>query len=326
MNSSGLPLISVLMPAYNCRDFLPEAIGCVLDQTLDDLELIIVDDGSKDGSESVLQEFSSRDARVRVVRQENQGAGAALNTALELARGTFIARMDADDLAPPHRFAEQVDFLSKHPDITVVGGWHRTFGAVEERIWEFPTEPNHLKAAMLFRNPISHPTVMMRHDAFQQFGWRYSTRRNFPEDYDLWISMSERHEFANIPTVYLDYRILPSAIAPSGRRHWPETVIGIQSRLLERMGIAPIERQRMIHSALAFDEIPAKADFLSEAHAWLIQILEHNRRRSTLNETGLARVLTGRYVALVRTASRHGLEIEGLADSPFREHVNMPLP
>jgi glycosyltransferase involved in cell wall biosynthesis len=320
------PLISVLMPTYNCREFLGESIDCILNQTLDDLELIIVDDGSTDDSPSLLHAIASRDNRVRVVRQENVGTGVALNVAIELARGKYLARMDADDLTPPQRFAEQTAFLDAHTEITVVGGWHRTFGAVENKVHEFPTDPNHLKAALLFRNPISHPTVMMRHQAFQENGWRYSPRRQFPEDYDLWITIAERHELANIPKLYLDYRILPSAIVPNVRRHWPEEMIAIQCRLLARLGLIPNEQQRAIHYSLAFDEIRAEPEYIAQAHAWLLDILHHNQRRGVLDEQGLNRALTGRYIALVRAASRSETKIEGLANSSFRQYVTIPLP
>jgi len=321
----GSPLISVLMPSFNCGPFLAESVGSILAQTLDDLELIIIDDGSTDDSPSVLSALSSADDRVRVVRQENQGAGAALNAALELATGKYLARMDADDRTPPQRFAEQLQFLESHPQVAVVGGWHRTFGAVESRVQEFPTEPNHLKAAMLFRNPISHPTVMMRRAAFAENGWRYSTRRNFPEDYDLWITIAHTHEFANIPKVYLDYRITAAAAESNARRHWPEEVISIQCRLLARMGLFPDDRERAIHTALAFDQIREETEFIAAAHAWLLKIRDHNKRKPALDDNGLARVLTGRYIALFRAATRAGIEIDGLAESPFRRYVEIPL-
>ncbi|MGA2233407.1 MAG: glycosyltransferase family 2 protein [Tepidisphaeraceae bacterium] len=163
------------MPTFNCRHTLAEAIGCILAQTLGDFELIIVDDGSTDDSARVIEEVAAQDNRVRAVRQGNRGVGAALNTGLDIARGEYLARMDADDRTPPERFAEQIAYLAANPAITVVGGWHRTFGAIEGRVHEFPTEPARLKAVMIFRNPMSHPTVMMRHQAFKENGWRYET-------------------------------------------------------------------------------------------------------------------------------------------------------
>jgi glycosyltransferase involved in cell wall biosynthesis len=322
----GLPLISVLMPVYNCRRTVAEAMECILAQTLGDLELIVVDDGSSDDSMNVIQEIAARDGRVRAVRQDNQGVGAALNTALDLACGKYLARMDADDLTVPERFAEQVVFLEKEPGITLVGGWHRTFGGEESRVFEFPANAARLKATLLFRNPISHPTVMMRRRAFVANGWRYQNRKRFPEDYDLWVTIAQRHELTNIPKVYLDYRIWPGSMC---QKPWPELCeqcVAAQCRLLALTGLVPDESRRTIHHALAFDEIPAEATFIAAAHDWLLDIWRHNERRRVFEPAALARVLTGRYIALVRAAAKCGEAVPGLAGSIFRPYVEIPLP
>ena len=321
---AGSPLISVLMPTYNCGPLLAESIDSILAQTLEDFELIIVDDGSTDDSPTLLREYASQDSRIRVVRQENGGVGAALNAGIEMARGKYLARMDADDLTPPQRFGEQVAFLNEHPEITVLGGWHRTFGA-ESKTYEFPTEPKHLKASLVFRIPISHPTVMMRHQAFEENGWRYSMRRQFPEDYDLWITIAERHELANMPRIYLEYRAWPGSVSHDRSVRWREKFLEIQCRLLARMGLVPDDRQQVIHMALAFDDIPGDAKFIADAHAWLLEICRHNQRQPAVDDGGLTRVLTGRYIALYRAAARCGAQIDGLADSPLRHHVEIPL-
>jgi glycosyltransferase involved in cell wall biosynthesis len=324
--NAGYPLISVLMPCYNCAPFLAEAVECVLSQTLGDFELLIINDGSTDSSADILAEVAAKDHRVRVAHRSNGGCGAALNTGLDLARGKYLARMDADDRTPPERFAKQIAFLDSHPKITVVGGWHRTFGAVESRIHEFPTAPDRISATMLFRNPISHPTVMMRRESFAENHWRYSERRAFAEDYDLWITIIERHAIANMPEVFLDYRVLPGAIGADGRRHWPETVIEIQCRLLARLGIHPNEFERRIHGGLAYDQLQAEAQWIAQAHRWLLGIDAANQQKRIFDPTALSRVLTGRYIALVRAAARAGLDVAGLAESPFRQFVTIPLP
>jgi glycosyltransferase involved in cell wall biosynthesis len=326
----GSPLISVLMPVFNCQAHLAKAIQCIGAQTLEDWELIIVDDGSTDDSPAIMEKLGRNDVRLRTFRQENGGVGAALNTALGLARGKYLARMDADDRTPPERFAEQIRFLEREPDITVVGGWHRFVGedevAGEGQVYEFPTEPARLKATMVFRNPISHPTVMMRHQAFRQNGWRYNTRRRFPEDYDLWITIAQRHALANIPKVYLDYRRWSGSVSHDPRLRWREEIVEIQCRLLACMGLVPEDVQRVIHTALAFDEIPAEAAFIAAGHAWLLEIQQCNARQRAVDALALERVLTGRYIALVRAAARCGVKIDGLAESPFRQYVTVPLP
>jgi glycosyltransferase involved in cell wall biosynthesis len=323
--SQQSPLISVLMPTYNCRPFLAESIDCILAQTVGDFELIIVDDGSTDDSQSLLAEYAKHDPRIRAVRQPNAGVGTALNTALDLARGKYLARMDADDRTPPNRFAEQIQFLDDHKEITVVGGWHRTFGTPDSKTYEFPTDAGHLKASLIFRIPISHPTVMMVHQPFKENSWRYDTRKRYPEDYQLWVTIAEHHELANLPKIYLDYRVWPSSVSQNLWHRWRDQFIDIQSRLLARMNLVPNSEQRKIHESLAFDEIPSNAKFIADAHDWLLTIGAHNRKSLALNERGLTRVLTGRYIALYRAAARSGLEVDGLADSPFRRYVEIAL-
>jgi glycosyltransferase involved in cell wall biosynthesis len=320
-----LPLVTVLMPTYNCRATLAEAIGCILAQTLDDFELIVVDDGSTDDSSSLIESIAANDPRVRMIRQENRGVGAALNAALDVARGKFLARMDADDRTIPERFAEQITFLDENPDITLVGGWHRTFGAIEGRVDQFPTEPGRVKAGLIFRNTISHPTVMMRRQAFQENGWRYTTDKTIPEDYFLWTLIAQRHKMANIPKVFLDYRIWPGSMCQKGWTELRDQCVVAQCRLLALAGLNADDPQRGVHYPLAFDEIPTDATFIAAAHQWLLEIWRHNDRSRFFDSAALARVLTGRYIALVRAAARCGKNIPGLADSLFRPYVQIPL-
>src|ERR1700722_2036753 len=115
------PRLSVLMPVFNGGRFLAAAVESILKQSLRDFELIAIDDGSTDQSASLLSQLAGSDDRIRVIRQANAGIVTALNRALELARGEYIARMDADDAALPSRLARQAAFLDGHPDVAVVG-------------------------------------------------------------------------------------------------------------------------------------------------------------------------------------------------------------
>ena len=116
------PLISVIMPVFNGENFLQDAVGSILGQTFTDFELIAIDDGSTDNSTALLESFRLNDRRVIIQRHtENQGVTAALNTGLALARGKYIARMDADDISLPVRFEKQVAFMETHPEIDILG-------------------------------------------------------------------------------------------------------------------------------------------------------------------------------------------------------------
>ena len=157
--------ISVLLPLYNGEAYIREAVESVLAQTWRDFELLILDDGSRDGSLAIVQEIARRDPRVRVIARENRGLTETLNELLTVARGQLIARMDADDVCLPDRFARQVAFLDANPGVVCVGG---DIEMIDERgrfltALTMPEGDEEIqRLAITGHVPISHPTVMMR--------------------------------------------------------------------------------------------------------------------------------------------------------------------
>jgi glycosyltransferase involved in cell wall biosynthesis len=207
------PLVSVLLPVHNGRPYLEAALRSVLAQTYRNLEVIVVDDGSTDGSHEVVE--SCRDSRLRLLRQPNRGLPATLNRAIELARGKYLARQDADDLALPERFERQVRFLEGHPSHAMVGTWAGVwFDECDSgKCFRPPTESHLLKWAMLCYNPFIHSSTMLRSSAVREVG-TYSTDpgRVPPEDFELWSRLARRFEVANLPEVLQVYRVLDTSI------------------------------------------------------------------------------------------------------------------
>ena len=156
------PSVSVILPVYNAAPYVGEAMRSILDQSLRELEMIVVDDGSTDGSADVVRSF--RDPRVTFVQQPNSGVAHALNVAMARARGTFIARQDADDVSLPHRLKEQMAFLHGHPDHVIVGGWSQVMTANGEpvRVQQQPTSDAAIRFALLFDTPFVSTSVMFR--------------------------------------------------------------------------------------------------------------------------------------------------------------------
>ncbi|HUI96056.1 MAG TPA: glycosyltransferase [Xanthobacteraceae bacterium] len=207
MDTPSSPAVSVLIPVYDAGRFLAPAIESVLAQTFADFELIAIDDGSRDASGRLLDEFAARDRRLRVVHQDNQGIVASLNRALALARAPLVARMDADDVARPDRFAKQVAFLAAHPEIAVVSG---AMDIIDEdgrylRTDLFPTQPDVIARELLDRNCVCHPVVMARTAVLRSVGG-YRKSAQYAEDYDLWLRIVEIGQIANLPDVLLSYR------------------------------------------------------------------------------------------------------------------------
>jgi GT2 family glycosyltransferase len=201
------PLISIVMSVFNGGSFLSQAVESILNQSFDDFEFIIVDDGSSDGSSSKLDALQDRDARIRVIHQQNKGLIDALNLGCSLARGQYIARMDADDVSLHNRLASQVDFLQTHPRVVLVGGAVDFIDARGNPLLtvRYPSDHKAIQQALLDSSVFWHPTVVFSKDAFLAAGGY----RNIPdaEDYDLWLRLAELGEVANLRQVLLHYRI-----------------------------------------------------------------------------------------------------------------------
>lgn len=203
------PLISVVMPVYNAERYLRLAVDSILAQTLPDFELIAVDDGSKDRSKEILEEYAARDRRVRVVSRPNTGIVSALNDGLAVARGNFIARMDGDDWVTPHRFEKQAAFLREHPACVCVGAFFNYMDAKGALVKWNPreTDPAKIEKALLSGDggALIHPVIMARRAAVDQAG-RYRTEAQWVEDLDLYLRLAQIGELSNVSEVLLHYR------------------------------------------------------------------------------------------------------------------------
>lgn len=201
------PRVTVLMPVYNGQAFLREAVASVLAQTYHDFELLIIDDGSTDKTPAILQEF--HDPRIRIVRNEtNLKLIRSLNRGIGLARGEFIARMDADDLCHPERFARQVEFLERSPDVDVVGTDIIIFETDTARGFRPsppPTSAAQVRWELLRVSCLYHPTVMLRKSIFASEE-PYDPEYVHCEDYELWLRLSRRRRLENLDEPLLYYR------------------------------------------------------------------------------------------------------------------------
>jgi len=202
------PKIDVVMPVYNAESYLGDAVRSILHQSFTDFRLICVDDGSTDRSSEILRKLADEDARLKILQQENQGLVGALNKGLSACTAPLIARMDADDLSMPERFARQVDFLEHNPEVLAVGTSILEIDSegAPLAVQHFSSEHEEIDAGMLqIRTGMAHPTVMMRRESVQSLGG-YRAEFEWVEDLDLWLRMAEQGRLANLPEVLLCYR------------------------------------------------------------------------------------------------------------------------
>lgn len=212
-NMDKKPLVSVIMATFNeTPDFITESIQSILDQTYANFEFIILDDSSNDDTKSAIDKMASLDSRIKIIRKnERMGFVPALNEGLRIAKGDFIARMDGDDISYPYRFEVQLRYFSEHPEVDILGGAldiiNEDGNVVSRRI--YPLQGLPLKLYTILRDPIAHPTVMMRRERLKQWLYDESYRRG--EDIELWLRLrNEGANMRNIENPLLKYRVIPN--------------------------------------------------------------------------------------------------------------------
>lgn len=204
----------MVIPAYNCEAYIEDAVKSITNQTYDNLEIIVIDDGSTDSTWEIIVGLSKLDKRIRPLKNErNMKIVGTLNRGLVESKGKYIARMDGDDFRESMSIEKQVAYLEKHLDTVIVGGEidvcdgdmniinHRTYPHTDEEI-----------RSMIFRyNPFAHPAVMIRKTALQDEGYEL----NWAEDYDLWFRLGNVGKFANLSTTVLRLRTHSGSVSQS---------------------------------------------------------------------------------------------------------------
>ena len=216
------PRLSVLMTTYNGERFLSEAIVSVLEQTFSDFEFIIVDDGSSDGSASIIRSFCKRDSRVRgIFLRKNVGIPRAANRGLREVRAPLVARVDSDDICAPRRFAQQVSYMDKHPDIYILGcrsvDIDEHGDVIKGRKYNINYARGRKRIAHLMRKgiyPLLHPTLVYRTASVRALGG-YNELFPFGEDDDLFLHLLDRYGnvLENLPQCLYFYRRHGSSIS-----------------------------------------------------------------------------------------------------------------
>jgi len=242
------PLISIIMAVYNARHFLDEAVESIRGQTLADWELILIDDGSTDGTLERIRTWDQQDARIRVFQTlENSGPGAARDFGIQKACGSYIAILDSDDVAAPDRLEKQRSFLQAHPDVVIVG---TQADFVDEKgtvtgCMNFPTSSEKLYRFMYRFVPLLLPTVMINRsllpDDFDWFeGWPFS------EDTLLFFKLVQYGKLANLPDILLKYRQHASSVSARVPRETFLKTREARRRAVREMNYHPQRMDRVV--------------------------------------------------------------------------------
>ncbi|CWN10072.1 lacto-N-neotetraose biosynthesis glycosyl transferase [Neisseria meningitidis] len=311
------PLVSVLICAYNVEKYFAQSLAAVVNQTWCNLDILIVDDGSTDGTLAIAKDFQKRDSRIKILAQaQNSGLIPSLNIGLdELAKsgGEYIARTDADDIAAPDWIEKIVGEMEKDRSIIAMGAWLEVLSEEKDgnrlarhhrhgKIWKKPTRHEDIADFFPFGNPIHNNTMIMRRSVIDG-GLRYNTERDWAEDYQFWYDVSKLGRLAYYPEALVKYRLHANQVSSkySVRQH--EIAQGIQKTarndFLQSMGF------KTRFDSLEYRQIKAVAYELLEKHL-PEEDFERARRFCTNASNGRTRCPPARGWILRQTAGCGG--------------------
>lgn len=312
---SSPPTVSVIIPAYNRAGYIATAVASILDQTLRDLELIVVDDGSTDATAEAVAAFG--DPRIRLVRHpRNLGIPQARNTGLRCARGRYLAWLDSDDLARPDRLERQVRFLDAHPAVALVGccaGKLGPDGSPLRGVRIPPLSPADARAWLLFRSAFQQSSItgrtaiLARHPYREDFG--------VCEDLDLFIRLAREYPLLNLPCVLIDRRIHPDQTIRLQQAAIRERSMRLFGASLEELGMEFTGEDLRRHVLLGNPKhwrFTPDAGFLDWTEDWLRRLREANAGSGRLDRSALA-FATGFFWMLACHAARPALGHAGAA-------------
>jgi glycosyltransferase involved in cell wall biosynthesis len=239
MAASHYP-VTVLMPVYNGERYLASALESVLGQTFAQFQLLVIDDGSTDNSLKILRRYARHDVRLKIVSRENRGLVATLNEGLETARGDFVARMDADDIALPRRLEMQVAHLEAHDDVVCLGGYYELIDYLGRYLTTMMPPHDHaaLESQLLAgHTPICHPSAMMRRAVAIGAGG-YDPKMMLAEDLDLWLRLGEVGNLAVLPAPVVQYRLHGKSVSEKAGLRQRQVARAACEQAWKRRGIA----------------------------------------------------------------------------------------
>ncbi len=301
---SALPVISVIMPVHNAGAYVGEAIESILGQTFDDFEFIIIDDCSSDNSAEIVRSYAAHDPRIVFLQNDrNLGAAQTRNRGLDMARGSYIAFMDSDDLCAAERFDKQLAYFRTHPKIALCGTYYEAFYETDGHREKLPVPQTHeeIIARMLFGNPFALPSVMIRRDALETSGVRF--RECLAEDYRFWIDLSPRLQMANLPEYLFFYRRWSQQTSTHDiERQTRSAQLILQEHLHNVLGLFLSDKEARIFTdfALGYNSPLSKTDLKIFADI-LRNICHKNQERQYCNPQRLRTMVVRRYkVACLR--------------------------
>ena len=306
MNNSN-SLISVILPVYNCQEYIFDAVQSILNQTYTNFELLIIDDCSTDETVKVIKSFN--DERINLIlKEKNSGYTDSLNYGITISKGDFIARMDGDDISFPERFQKQIDFLQANEDIILCGTGIKIIDSTQ--FLRHPSSHEDIKVKLCFSNAFYHPTVMFKSKTLEENNYD----KNFEpaEDYDLWTKLVFKGKVANLNEILLNYRIHPNQISNYKKEIQLEAATISQMRMFQILLVNETINIEHFKVAFKFTQTNKKEDLINTFQLFN-KIKKKNKVLKIYNEPNFEKSLKNVRINFLRNFIKSGFSIKHLS-------------
>lgn len=283
--------LSVIMPTYNSQEsYLRRAIDSVLAQTFSNFEFIIIDDGSEANDIEIVESYD--DPRIKLIKNKHSGIANTLNTGIENAKGEYIARMDSDDICFANRFKEEIEFLDKNKNITMVSCYMQSFGSRRQFIHSGTKNCDEFMAKLFLRCVVSHPSVMIRREFLVSNNLEY--RNVKAEDYDLWTRVMQKGKIDELHKVLMHYRVHAKQLTVSRNFEIQDSTNRVRFNLLKQLSINPTGQELKLHGQFCEGQISTAAE-INELAKWVLLILEKNQANLIYNNKAFSKIILRQY-------------------------------
>lgn len=303
------PKVSVVMPVFNAEAYLAKAIRSILEQSYRDFELLMINDGSSDKSAEIMSSF--KDPRIRIITNEyNTGLREVLNQGVRESHGTYIARMDSDDIARGDRLSKQVAFLDTHPDFIMVGTQAEIINENDKATgiaWKESIASEEMPSALLFHNRFVHPSILVRKNALPPEPFRAELTP--AEDYDLWLRLSKAGKLWNLPQILLYYRQHGKNISLEKSQEKNSALDRIAREQLNILGINASGEEILIHRTNYGYKGDNLEKFLEAREQWLRRLIDANNTSKQFDSDIFKKVVARQWLISCAANTGRGVNV-----------------
>lgn len=292
-----MPKISVLLPMYNAEAYICEAVTSITEQSFKDFELIIINDGSTDGSLQAIERYRERDSRIKVIDKKNSGIIDSLNLGIAISDSDFIARMDSDDICNPLRFELQEELLRTNSNLIVCGSNIEKFGAFSKTT-SFPQTDRSCKNTLLLHSCFAHPSVMLKRKVIDKHKIIYKQGYEYAEDYKLWSDLANFGEFFNIEKPLIKYRIHSGQTGSTKKTKQRESHVKVSQENLAKIGI--LIQSDILRAIMWPKDSPNKLSTLINLLSIYLKLLKKNSASIEINK-----IITKQLIKFIHTPAEY---------------------